>query len=87
MALGDPEQAFAAMRLSIDQLTPTSQPYAVLRACVQSLLIRATVADDAHSDRNQVAQFSSALGTLPAGQVVPEMPAATCKSHHDRAAL
>jgi hypothetical protein len=31
------------------------------------------VADDAHNDRNQAAQSSSALHTLPAGQAVREM--------------
>ena len=41
-------------------LTPTSQPYAALPACVQSLLTRTTVADDAHSDHSR-REFSSAF--------------------------
>jgi hypothetical protein len=38
--------------------TPTSRPYAILPACVQSLSARTTVAGDVRSDRNQAAQFS-----------------------------
>ena len=61
--------------------TLTNQLFAVLPACVRNPLTRTMVADDAHSDRNQVAQSSSALHTLPAGQAVREMPAKTYGRH------
>jgi len=63
---------------------PTSQPYAVLPACVRSLSARTTVANDAHSDRNQVALFSSALHTLPLpAKLSPAMLAKACRAGHD----
>ena len=37
--------------------TPTSQPYAVPPACVQSLSTRTMVVDDAHNDHNQPGRF------------------------------
>src|SRR5262245_21304372 len=64
--------------------TPTSQPYAVLPACVQSLSDRTMVVDDVHSNRSRGAQFSSALHTLSDGRVVPEMPAKTWSWIHNR---